>query len=42
MVIPKRSWAWEGKDMLKLQKQMKINLIPHAQNISVVDSAQEV
>lgn len=28
--------------MSKLQKQMKINLIPHAQNVLVADSEQKV
>lgn len=30
MIIPKRSRDWEGKDMLKSRKQMKIVLIPRA------------
>lgn len=30
MIIPKRSWDWEGKDMSKAYKQMKIILMPHA------------
>lgn len=36
MIIPKRSWDWEGKDMSKSYKQMKIILTPHAGNVSVV------
>lgn len=34
MIIPKRSWDWEGKDMSKSYKQMKIILFPHAGNSS--------
>lgn len=35
MIIPKRSRDWEGKDMSKSYKQMKIILFPHAGNSSV-------